>query len=73
LSGFDYDASKQLDFCETCVEGKDQRSQFLASASKRAKEHLARVHSDICGKMNAKSLGGAEYFLTFIDDFSHYT
>ena len=23
--------------------------------------------------MNAKSLGGAEYFLTFIDDFSHYT
>jgi len=25
-----------------------------------------------CGKMNARSLGGAEYFLTFIDDKIHY-
>ena len=29
------------------------------------KNHL---HSDVCRKMNAPSLGGAEYFLTFIDD-----
>lgn len=30
------------------------------------------VHSDVCGKMNVKSLGGAEYFLTFIDDNTCY-
>ena len=33
---------------------------------------LQTVHSDVCGKMNEKSLGGAEYFLTFIDDKTRY-
>ena len=32
----------------------------------------APVHSDVCGKLNTKSLGGAEYFLTFIDDSTRY-
>ena len=31
------------------------------------------VHGDVCGKVNAKSFGGAEYFLTFIDDKTRYT
>ena len=31
---------------------------------------LSLVHSDVCGKMSTKSLGGAEYFVTFIDDKS---
>ena len=31
---------------------------------------LELVHSDVCGQ---KSLGGAEYFLTFMDDYTHYT
>ena len=34
---------------------------------------LELVHSDVCGKMNSPSLGGGEYFLTFIDDCTHYT
>ena len=73
VSGFDFDASKQIDFCEACVEAKHHGSHFPTSISGRAKESLGLVHSDVCEKMNAKSLGGAEYFLTFIDDFSHYT
>ena len=73
VSGFDFDASKQIDYCEACIEAKHHRSHFPTSSSGRAKEPLGLVHSDVCGKMNAKSLGGAEYFLTFIDDFSHYT
>ena len=35
-------------------------------------EPLDLVHSDLCGKMNEKSLGGAQYFLSFIDDSTHY-
>ena len=31
------------------------------------------VHTDVCGKITNQSLGGAEYFLTFIDDKTHYT
>ena len=30
------------------------------------------MYTDLCGKMNAKSLSGAEYFLTFTDDYTHY-
>lgn len=30
------------------------------------------MHSDLCGKMNEKSLSGAEYFLSFIDDKTRY-
>ena len=40
---------------------------------KRANTVLNLVHSDVCGKMSTQSLGGAEYFLTFIDDRSPYT
>ncbi len=34
---------------------------------------LELVHSDVCCKMGHNSLGGAEYFLTFVDDYTHYT
>ena len=30
------------------------------------------MHSDLCGKMNEKSLSGTEYFLSFIDDKTRY-
>ena len=30
------------------------------------------MHSDVCGKINTKSCGGAEYFLTFTDDKTRY-
>ena len=30
------------------------------------------VHSDVCGKISSKSLSGAEYFVTFIDDKTRY-
>ena len=33
---------------------------------------LELVHSDVCGKMGQKSIGGAEYFLTLLDDKTHY-
>ena len=29
------------------------------------------MHSDLCGPMPSLSLGGATYFATFIDDYSH--
>ncbi len=34
---------------------------------------LELVHSDVCGKIQEKSLGGAEYFLTFTDEKTRYT
>ena len=69
VDGFDFDVTRELTFCEACSQGKQHETKFLSS-SNRADELLGLVHSDMCGKMNEKSLGGAEYFLTFIDDKS---
>ena len=30
------------------------------------------MHTDVCGKLSTKSVGGAEYFLTFTDDRTRY-
>ena len=72
VHGFDYDESGDIGFCESYAEGKHHRSQFPTTGCKRSEEPLGLVHSDVCGKMNAQSLGGAEYFLTLIDDKTRY-
>ena len=57
--GFNYDTSRQLTFFEACPQGKQHQNKFSTSNT-RAEEPLGLVHSDVCGKMNLKSLGGAE-------------
>ena len=66
--GLDLDCSEEFDFCEPCTEGKCHRLPFEPRTSKRAEQPLELIHSDVCGKVGAKSLGGGEYFLTFVDD-----
>ena len=73
MDGFNYDASKEIEFCESCADGKHHRQKFPKGVGKRSTEILGLVHSDVCGQMGAKSLSGCEYFLTFIDDKSRYT
>ncbi len=61
-----------MGFCEACIHGKHKRSPFKLSTSKSI-QPLQLIHSDVCGKMSSRSLGDAEYFVTFIDDYTHYT
>ena len=72
VEGFNFDAKKDLEFCETCTQGKLHRCSFPTRGATRASEPLGLVHSDLCGKINTKSCGGAEYFLTFTDDKTRY-
>ena len=72
VDGFDYNSLQAINFCEPCLEGKQHRRKFPTGGGRRSDEPLGLVHSDLCGKMNAKSLSGGEYFLTFIDDKTHY-
>ena len=69
---FDYNASNDISFCEPCLKGKHQRSQFPTYSEKKKSEPLELVHSDVCGKLSSKSLSGAEYFVTFTDDKTRY-
>ena len=73
VEGLDGANLNGLNFCETCVKGKQAKSAFPDGGGCRATEPLDLVHSDVCGKMNSTSLGGGEYFLTFIDDHTRYT
>lgn len=51
------------------VVGKQHRVTFQSSSKKKT-GLLEQVYSDVCGPMREKTLGGASYFVTFIDDAS---
>ena len=59
--------------CSHCLAGKQRRVSFMSSEPKRKSKVLDLVHSDVCGPMKTQSLGGAYYFVTFIDDCSRKT
>ncbi len=58
--------------CRGCVLGKYAKATFPRSKN-RAKSVLGLIHWDICRQMSTKSLSGAKYFITFIDDHSRKT
>ena len=73
VEGLDFDCSEELEICEPCIDGEQHRAQF-PHRTRKARNPLDLVHSDVCGKLSECSLnGGAWYFLTFTDDYSHYT
>jgi transposase InsO family protein len=71
-TGVKYDKRDEIDFCEACVKGKSQRKPFPKKATRRAEKPLQLIHSDVCGPMRTQSIGGARYFVTFIDDCTRY-
>lgn len=60
-------------FCEECVLGKHSRHSFQKKAEYRTTDHLALIHTDICGPITPESFSGKKYFITFIDDYSRKT
>ena len=65
VNGLNYNVSKEIGFCKPCIEGKHHRQKFPTKGGKRANDLLELVHTDVCGKMEVKTLGGKEYFVTF--------
>jgi hypothetical protein len=55
--------------CEHCFASKQHRVAFRTRPLHRGENFLDIVHTDVCS-MTEKSLGGALYFVTFIDDIS---
>lgn len=55
--------------CVVCAEAKQSRQPFKKSESK-TNHVLELIHSDLMGPMETKSIGGARYILTFVDDFT---
>ncbi|GJZ85683.1 retrotransposon protein, putative, ty1-copia subclass [Tanacetum coccineum] len=60
-----------FDVCISCISGKMARKPFT-HASKRADDLLGIIHSDVCGPLRTTSREGANYYVTFTDEFSRY-
>lgn len=72
VSGMDLEWKHESSFCESCVEGKSHRLPFQHSTGRRTNHPLELIHSDVCGKIGTRSLGGGEYFVTFVDDHTRH-
>ena len=63
---------EDFSFCEPCVQGKSHCLPFQQSSVKRTDHPLKLIHSDVCRKIGTRSLGGGEYFITFLDDHTRH-
>ena len=64
-------AKVSLPNCEHCLVGKLTRKPF--GKATRASSPLQLVHSDIYGPLSVRARRGANYFITFIDDYTRYS
>lgn len=68
------DVKTTNDICEPCIFGKQGRLPFNKI---KCKNHVDRplfiVHTDVCGPITPPTIDNKNYFVTFIDSFTHYT
>lgn len=67
------DSSCNADVCPACVLGKTTRALIpRVRSTPRSSAPLQLVHSDVCGPLQVQSVGGARYFITFVDDYTNW-
>lgn len=60
--------------CEACIYGKQTRLPFSKTKSKiHVQRPLFIIHSDVCGPISPITIDDKNYFVTFVDEFTHYT
>lgn len=52
--------------------GKAKRKKFERRTDESSSGILDLIHSDIGGKISPPSIGGGNYYVTFLDDFSNF-
>ncbi|GJT31944.1 retrotransposon protein, putative, ty1-copia subclass [Tanacetum coccineum] len=62
---------KSFEKCVSCMSRKMARKPYSHQV-KKAKDLLGLIHTDVCGPFKIMSRKGANYFVTFTDDFSRY-
>lgn len=59
--------------CEACLNGKQTRLPFNQT---KDKSHINRpllvVHSDVCGPITPQTIDNKNYFVLFVDQYTHY-
>jgi len=57
--------------CQTCVETKQQQ-HVIRTKSSRSSTPFELIHSDLCEPIK-HSIGGAQFYIIYIDDCTRYT
>ena len=68
VDGFDVDTTTAATSCDACIQAKQTVKLFPQEAEGRSKIPGERVFSDVWGKSRTQSIGGAYYFISFIDN-----
>lgn len=58
--------------CDACVFGKQSREPFDKTHKIRSTRPLELIHSDVCGHFPEPTHDGFRYFVTFMDDYTHF-
>lgn len=74
---FDVDLIKNVqpsdNICEACLNGKQARFSFKKTKNKdNVVRPLFMIHSDVCGPITPPTIDGKNYYVVFIDQFTHY-
>lgn len=59
--------------CPICIQSKQTRLSFNRLFRKYSKRPLEIVHSDICGPISPSTFDDKNYFVTFLDDYTHFS
>lgn len=65
------DSSQKI--CEPCMMGKQAKLPFEECVKSRSSRPLELVHTDVCGPFKPESWDDKKIFVTFIDDYTHFT
>ena len=59
--------------CEACVKGKQARIPFKKAKDKTyVNRPLFIIHTDVCGPITPSTIDNKNYFVIFVDEFTHY-
>ncbi|CAD7085369.1 unnamed protein product [Hermetia illucens] len=61
------------DLCEACIKGKQAKLPFNKEKDKsHVKRPLFIIHSDVCGPISPTAISNKNYFVLFVDEYTHY-
>lgn len=60
------------ELCKSCLEAKHAHFPFSNHFTLHSKRVLELVHSDVCGPISPYTFNDSRYFVSFINDFTHY-
>ena len=65
--------NNSFEHCEACINGKQARRPLRNFKNKNyIKIPLFVIHSDVCGPITPATIDGKNYYVVFIDQFTHY-